>query len=78
MVDVAAVGRRLQSAAMVADSKQTQLCSWLSGILLGGLLLNAAFGLWWADPVAGLVMVVIIVREGIAGLKGDDCGCHCH
>jgi len=70
-----AVGRQLHSAAMVADSKQTQLCSWLSAILLGGLLLNATVGWWWADPVAGLVMVPIIVNEGIAGLKGEACDC---
>lgn len=75
-----AVGRNLGSAAMVADSQQTQLCSYLSAILLGGLLLNAAVGWWWADPVAGLVMVPIIAREGINGLKGESCDCHggCH
>lgn len=75
-----AVGVSLGSAAMVADSRQTQLCSWLSAILLGGLLLNAAAGWWWADPVAGLAMVPIIVREGLAGLRGEACGCgngHC-
>jgi divalent metal cation (Fe/Co/Zn/Cd) transporter len=50
------VGRALGSAAMHADAKQTELCACLSAILLGGLLLNAMFGLWWADPVAALVM----------------------
>jgi divalent metal cation (Fe/Co/Zn/Cd) transporter len=45
----------------------------LSAILLGGLLLNAAFGLWWADPVAGLVMVPIIGKEGVNGLKAKSC-----
>ncbi len=70
------VGREIQSAAMVADSRQTELCSWLSAILLGGLLLNAAMGWWWADPVAGLLMTPIIAREGISALKGE--GCHCH
>jgi divalent metal cation (Fe/Co/Zn/Cd) transporter len=74
-----AVGHNLNSAAMVADSRQTQLCSYLSAILLAGLLLNAVAGWWWADPVAGLVMVPIIAREGIAGLRGDGCGCgHAH
>lgn len=76
-----AVGHSLGSAAMVADSRQTQLCSWLSAILLGGLLLNAAAGWWWADPVAGLAMVPIIVKEGLAGLRGEACGCgsgSCH
>ncbi len=70
------VGRALSSAAMHADAKQTEFCTYLSGILLAGLLLNAIFGLWWADPVAGLVMVPIIGKEGIEALQGkacDDC-----
>jgi divalent metal cation (Fe/Co/Zn/Cd) transporter len=67
------VGRALGSAAMHADAKQTEFCTHLSGILLAGLSLNALFGLWWADPVAGLVMVPIIAKEGIAGLQGKAC-----
>src|SRR6266403_5369151 len=70
------VGRALGSAAMHADAKQTEFCTYLSGILLAGLLLNALFGLCWADAVAGLVMVPIIAKEGIEGLQGkacDDC-----
>lgn len=70
------VGRALGSAAMHADAKQTAFCTYLSGILLAGLLLNALLGFWWADPIAGLVMVPIIAKEGIEGLKGkacDDC-----
>lgn len=70
------VGRALGSTAMHADAKQTEFCTYLSGILLVGLLLNALFGLWWADPVAGLVMVPIIAKEGVGGLQGkacDDC-----
>jgi len=63
----------LKSAAMRADAKQTQFCTYLSAILLGGLVLNAAFNLWWADPVAGLVMVPIIAQEGVEGLRGDTC-----
>ena len=55
---------------MHADAKQTEFCTYLSGILLVGLLLNALFGLWWADPVAALVMVPIIVKEGAEGLQG--------
>ena len=70
------VGHALSSAAMHADAKQTEFCTYLSGILLVGLLLNALFGQWWADPVAGLVMVPIIAKEGVGGLQGkacDDC-----
>ena len=70
------VGRALGSAAMHADAKQTEFCTYLSAILLIGLLLNTLFGLWWADPVAALIMVPIIVKEGIDGLQGkacDDC-----
>lgn len=66
------------SAAMKADSRQTDFCTYLSAILLGGLLLNALLGWWWADPVAGLVMVPIIAKEGIDGIRGkgcSECGC---
>jgi divalent metal cation (Fe/Co/Zn/Cd) transporter len=71
------VGRSLNSAAMHADAKQTEFCTYLSAILLAGLLLNGVFGLWWADPVAALIMVPIIAKEGIEGLQGkacDECG----
>src|SRR5882724_3878223 len=67
------VGRAMGSAAMHADAKQTEFCTYLSAILLGGLLLNAFFGLWWADPVAALIMVPIIAKEGIEGLQGKAC-----
>ncbi len=67
------VSAGIGSAAMAADARQTDFCAYLSGILLGGLLLNALFGLWWADPVAGLLMVPIIVKEGIGGLQGKSC-----
>jgi len=67
------VGRALGSAAMHADAKQTEFCTYLSAILLAGLLLNAFFGLWWADPVAALVMVPIIAKEGIEGMQGKAC-----
>jgi divalent metal cation (Fe/Co/Zn/Cd) transporter len=68
------IGHDLSSCAMHADAKQTEFCTYLSAILLAGLLLNAAFGLWWADPVAGLIMVPIIAKEGIEGLQAR--GCH--
>ena len=61
------------SAAMHADSRQTDFCTYLSAILLAGLLLNAAVGWWWADPLAGLVMVPIIAKEGADGLRGRTC-----
>jgi divalent metal cation (Fe/Co/Zn/Cd) transporter len=72
------LGMQLGSGALVAESKQTSLCAYLSAILLGGLVLNATLGWWWADPVAGLAMVPIIAREGIEGLRGhSDCADCC-
>lgn len=72
-----AVAAELNSRAMHADSRQTDLCAYLSAILLGGLVLNAFFGWWWADPVAALIMVPIIVNEGIEALRGETCDdCH--
>lgn len=74
------VAAGIGSGAMHADSRQTDFCTYLSAILLGGLVLNAVLGWWWADPVAGLLMVPIIAKEGIGGLRGktcsDECGCH--
>ena len=67
------VGSALGSAAMHADAKQTEFCTYLSAILLVGLLLNAFFGWWWADPLAALIMVPIIAKEGIEGLRGRAC-----
>ena len=58
------------SGALAAESRQTMLCTYLSAILLCGLILNAALGWWWADPVAALAMVPIIVREGIEAIRG--------
>jgi divalent metal cation (Fe/Co/Zn/Cd) transporter len=67
------VGNALASAAMRADAKQTDFCVYLSVILLAGLLLNAALGWWWADPIAALIMVPIISKEGIYGIKAKSC-----
>src|SRR3954452_20181409 len=64
------VGKELGSAAMHADAKQTDFCVYLSAILLTGLLLNATLGWWWADPVAALVMVPVIAKEGWEGIRG--------
>jgi divalent metal cation (Fe/Co/Zn/Cd) transporter len=69
------VAAGIGSGAMQADSRQTDFCTYLSAILLGGLLLNAILGWWWADPVAGLVMVPIIAKEGVESWKGESCGC---
>ena len=71
------VAHQIGSGAMHADSKQADFCAYLCGILLGGLLLNAFFGWWWMDPVAGLAMVPIIVKEGFDGLRGEACCDHC-
>lgn len=71
------VARAIRSAALEADAAQTQICTYLSAILLGGLLLNATVGWWWADPVAALVMFPIIVKEGWEALRGEHCDdCH--
>ena len=66
-------GRELGSLSAVADSKQTLLCTYLSAILLVGLLLNSLLGWSWADPVAALGIAVIAVREGINAWRGDPC-----
>ncbi len=74
------IASAISSEALRADAKQTELCTYLSAILLGGLLLNALFGWWWADPIAALVMVPIIGREGVEALRGKNCcaegACH--
>jgi divalent metal cation (Fe/Co/Zn/Cd) transporter len=67
------VARGIGSNALAADAKQTELCTYLSAILLGGLLLNALFGWWWADPLAAVIMVPIIAKEGIEALRGKTC-----
>jgi len=66
-------GKELGSASAVADSKQTLICTYLSAAVLIGLVLNLTFGWTWADPVAGLVIVVFAVREGLEAWRGDAC-----
>ncbi|MEV4313948.1 cation transporter [Actinocrispum sp. NPDC049592] len=66
-------GRELGSASAVADSKQTLLCTYLSGVLLVGLLLNSLFGWSWADPIVALVIAAVAVREGREAWRGDHC-----
>jgi divalent metal cation (Fe/Co/Zn/Cd) transporter len=66
-------GRELGSASAVADSKQTLLCTYLSAAVLLGLVLNAALGWWWADPVVALGLAAVAVREGREALRGETC-----
>jgi len=66
-------GRELGSRSAVADSKQTLLCTYLSAVLLVGLVLNSLFGWSWADPIAGLVIAAVAIREGIEAWKGRNC-----
>jgi divalent metal cation (Fe/Co/Zn/Cd) transporter len=68
-------GRSLGSNAVVADSTQTLLCTYLSAVLLGGLVLNATLGWSWADPLAGLVIAGVAVREGREAWRGEGCAC---
>lgn len=66
-------GRELGSRTVVADSIQTLLCTYLSGVLLLGLALNALLGWWWADPVAALVIAFVAAREGWEYWEGEEC-----
>ncbi len=66
-------GRELGSASAVADSRQTLLCTYLSGVLLVGLVLNSAFGWSWADPVAALIIAGVAVKEGRQAWRGEHC-----
>jgi divalent metal cation (Fe/Co/Zn/Cd) transporter len=71
------VAATIGSAAVRADAKQTEFCTYLSAILLGGLMLNALLGWWWADPLAAILMVPIIAREGWQALRGETCCAEC-
>jgi divalent metal cation (Fe/Co/Zn/Cd) transporter len=68
-------GRALGSGSVVADSTQTLLCTYLSVVLLAGLLLSTLLGWGWADPAAGLVIAAVAAREGIEAWRGENCGC---
>ena len=72
------VAQALSSGALRAEAAQTSLCAWLSAILLGGLALNALLGWWWADPIAALAMVPVMLKEGREGLRGEACHEDCH
>ena len=69
------IGRELGSSATVSEGAQNMVCAYLSVALLIGLGANALFGLWWADPVAALVIAAVAVREGRQSWRGDACGC---
>lgn len=66
-------GRELGSASAVADSKQTLICTYLSAVLLIGLLLNSTLGWVWADPLAALVIAAVALKEGLEAWRGDAC-----
>jgi divalent metal cation (Fe/Co/Zn/Cd) transporter len=68
-----AVAQELHSRALHADSRQADFCAYLSAILLAGLVLHWLLGWWWADALAALIMVPIIAREGVQGLRGEAC-----
>jgi divalent metal cation (Fe/Co/Zn/Cd) transporter len=69
------VAAGIASGAMQADSRQTDFCTYLSAILLGGLLLNALLGWWWADPAAALAIAGVAGKEGWESWKGGNCDC---
>lgn len=66
-------GRELGSSAVHADGTQTLLCTYLSAVLLVGLLANALLGWWWLDAVAALVIAGVAVREGLEAWRGEGC-----
>jgi Co/Zn/Cd efflux system component len=66
-------GRELGSRSAVADSHQALLCTYLSAVVLAGLVVEVLFGWTWADPLAALVIAAVAVREGIGALRGEAC-----
>ena len=69
------VGLKLNSSATVSEAAQNQLCAYLSVALLAGLLLNAVWGFWWADPAAALVIAGVALKEGRKSWQGESCDC---
>lgn len=69
------VARKIDSRALQADSAQTRLCTYLSAVLLGGLIANALLGWWWADPIAALAIAGLAVREGVTLWNTQDLCC---
>jgi divalent metal cation (Fe/Co/Zn/Cd) transporter len=73
----ARVGERLNSSATKSEGRQNMVCAYLSGALLVGLGANAIAGWWWADPLTGLVIAAVAVREGRQAWRGDACCASC-
>ncbi len=71
------LGHELNSNSLVADSKQTMLCAYMSVALLAGMGLNMLFGFWWADPLAGFAIAGLALMEGKKALEGKTCCCFC-
>ncbi len=69
------VGKTIESSSLLADSRQTLACVFLSAALLLGLLLNYLFGIWWADPIVGLLIVIFLFREGYSTYKEEKLCC---
>jgi divalent metal cation (Fe/Co/Zn/Cd) transporter len=67
------IASKLTSGALEAEARQTEICAWLSAVLLAGLGLNACLGWWWADPVAALGMTPLIAWEGLQAVRGGTC-----
>ncbi len=69
-------GKSINSKSLMADSKQTLACAFLSVALLIGLGINYLYGLWWADPIVGVIIVIFLIKEGYTALKeGKVCSC---
>jgi divalent metal cation (Fe/Co/Zn/Cd) transporter len=69
------VGHQLGSSATVSEAEQNQICAYLSIALLVGLLANALFGWWWADPLAALAIAAVAAKEGVDSWRGENCDC---
>jgi divalent metal cation (Fe/Co/Zn/Cd) transporter len=69
------VGRKLNSSATVSEAGQNMICAYLSMALLVGLLANALFGWWWADPAAALVIAAVAARDSLESWRGESCDC---
>lgn len=69
------IADQIGSAATKGEGRQNVLCAYLAGALLVGLLANAAFGAWWLDPIVGLLIAAVAIREGLEAWRGEGCSC---